>query len=231
MSKVILNVASALVLAYLIVEIHGWFLSDSPFALVVLIFLGLLINGFFNARNRGPDLAPANKQSRQRGGNRQRGNNDRNRNNNRGNRNARGQQNNRNNRNEKNERGGQNRGRDANKDSNRDSNKDRGRNRGQARDQQGGETKDTAAPKRETPRNDSAQASGPREEGTVKWFNRSKGFGFIIRSNGEEVFVHQRSIDSDGKGRGVLQDGQAVSFVVAESDRGPQAEQVKSKEA
>jgi cold shock CspA family protein len=72
--------------------------------------------------------------------------------------------------------------------------------------------------------------SGPRESGTVKWFNRSKGFGFIVRESGDEIFVHQRSIRSDGEGgeqrRPSLRDGQAVSFVVVERDKGNQAEDV-----
>ena len=71
-------------------------------------------------------------------------------------------------------------------------------------------------------------ARGPLETGTVKWFNRSKGYGFIIRDNGDEVFVHQRSIVSEGdsRQRPVLRDGQKVSFVVAHLDKGAQAEQV-----
>jgi CspA family cold shock protein len=65
---------------------------------------------------------------------------------------------------------------------------------------------------------------GVRERGTVKWFNSSKGFGFIVRENGEEIFVHFRSIR--GEGRRGLRDGQSVSFVVADSSKGPQAEDV-----
>ena len=68
-------------------------------------------------------------------------------------------------------------------------------------------------------------ASGPREDGTVKWFNVSKGFGFITKENGEEIFVHFRSIR--GEGRRSLSDGQRVSFVEAQSDKGPQAEDVE----
>jgi len=68
--------------------------------------------------------------------------------------------------------------------------------------------------------------SGPREEGNVKWFNVSKGFGFITLDNDEEIFVHFRSIR--GEGRRSLRDGQRVSFVVAESDKGPQAEDVEA---
>ncbi len=63
-----------------------------------------------------------------------------------------------------------------------------------------------------------------REHGTVKWFNVSKGFGFIVKDDDEEIFVHFRSIR--GEGRRALRDGQAVSFVVAQSDKGPQAEDV-----
>ena len=64
-----------------------------------------------------------------------------------------------------------------------------------------------------------------REIGTVKWFNVSKGFGFIVREDGEEIFVHFRSIR--GEGRRGLRDGQRVSFIVAQSDKGPQAEDVE----
>lgn len=67
-------------------------------------------------------------------------------------------------------------------------------------------------------------AAGQRAQGTVKWFNVSKGFGFIVMDGGEEIFVHFRSIR--GEGRRALRDGQRVSFVVAQSDKGPQAEDV-----
>ena len=66
-----------------------------------------------------------------------------------------------------------------------------------------------------------------REMGTVKWFNVSKGFGFIVREDGEEIFVHFRSIR--GEGRRSLRDGQSVSFVVTQSDKGPQAEDVEGE--
>lgn len=72
---------------------------------------------------------------------------------------------------------------------------------------------------RKSPAEDTA-----RERGTVKWFNISKGFGFIVKDDGEEIFVHFRSIR--GEGRRGLRDGQKVSFVVAQSDKGPQAEDV-----
>ena len=63
-----------------------------------------------------------------------------------------------------------------------------------------------------------------RASGKVKWFNASKGFGFIVMDDGEEIFVHYRSIR--GEGRRTLRDGQNVSFRVAQSDKGPQAEDV-----
>ncbi len=67
-------------------------------------------------------------------------------------------------------------------------------------------------------------APGDRESGQVKWFNANKGFGFITRDNGEDIFVHFRSIR--GKGRRILRDGQRVEFAVTESDKGLQAEDV-----
>jgi CspA family cold shock protein len=63
-----------------------------------------------------------------------------------------------------------------------------------------------------------------RELGAVKWFNANKGFGFIVRENGEEIFVHYRNIR--GEGRRSLRDGERVSFRIAETDKGPQAEDV-----
>lgn len=70
------------------------------------------------------------------------------------------------------------------------------------------------------------KASTGQEQGTVKWFNPNKGFGFITRKNGEEIFVHYRSIA--GEGRRTLRDGQQVQFNVGEGDKGPQAEDVSA---
>ncbi|TCK03110.1 cold-shock protein [Marinobacterium mangrovicola] len=63
-----------------------------------------------------------------------------------------------------------------------------------------------------------------REQGTVKWFNVSKGFGFITRSNGDDVFVHFRNIR--GRGHRSLTEGQQVRFNVHQSEKGLQAEDV-----
>jgi CspA family cold shock protein len=62
------------------------------------------------------------------------------------------------------------------------------------------------------------------EQGTVKWFNASKGFGFIRRESGEDVFVHFSAIQ--GEGYRSLNDGQAVSFDVVSGPKGLQAANV-----
>jgi CspA family cold shock protein len=59
------------------------------------------------------------------------------------------------------------------------------------------------------------------EEGTVKWFNDRKGYGFISRDGGEDVFVHYSSIV--GSGFKKLDEGDRVSFEIQEGERGPQA--------
>ena len=60
--------------------------------------------------------------------------------------------------------------------------------------------------------------------GTVKWFNETKGFGFIEREDGPDVFVHFSSIQADGFK--TLADGQKVEFTVTDGQKGPQAENV-----
>lgn len=65
-----------------------------------------------------------------------------------------------------------------------------------------------------------------REQGTVKWFNESKGFGFISRGDGSDVFVHFRAIR--GNGFRTLVDGQKVEFSVTQGEKGPQAEDVSA---
>jgi len=68
-------------------------------------------------------------------------------------------------------------------------------------------------------------SSADREQGTVKWFNVSKGYGFVTRENGDDIFVHFRSIR--GKGRRVLREGQKIEFTLIDGDKGPQAEDVE----
>jgi CspA family cold shock protein len=63
------------------------------------------------------------------------------------------------------------------------------------------------------------------EQGTVKWFNDAKGFGFISRANGEDVFVHHTAIKSEGFRS--LKEGQAVQFDVVKGPKGWQAENVQ----
>ena len=67
-----------------------------------------------------------------------------------------------------------------------------------------------------------------REQGVVKWFNDSKGFGFIQRESGEDIFVHFRAIQ--GEGYRSLQDGEKVEFKVVEGQKGLQAEEVTKVE-
>ena len=62
------------------------------------------------------------------------------------------------------------------------------------------------------------------ETGTVKWFDGQKGYGFIEREEGDDVFVHFSAIQEEGFK--TLEDGQEVEFEVVEGDRGPQAENV-----
>ena len=63
-----------------------------------------------------------------------------------------------------------------------------------------------------------------KEQGTVKWFNGSKGYGFIERAEGDDVFVHYNAIV--GEGYRNLEDGQQVEFIVTEGPKGLQATEV-----
>ena len=63
-----------------------------------------------------------------------------------------------------------------------------------------------------------------RESGTVKWVNDQKGFGFIERAGGDDVFVHHSAIQ--GEGFKTLEEGQAVEFEVVQGQKGPAAENV-----
>ena len=63
-----------------------------------------------------------------------------------------------------------------------------------------------------------------KSTGTVKWFNETKGFGFIQQENGPDVFAHFRNIE--GSGFKTLAEGQKVEFVVTQGQKGPQAENI-----
>lgn len=63
------------------------------------------------------------------------------------------------------------------------------------------------------------------EKGTVKWFNAAKGYGFIQRTSGEDVFVHYKSIDMEGFR--TLKEGDAVEFDIEQGPKGLQAVKVK----
>lgn len=64
-----------------------------------------------------------------------------------------------------------------------------------------------------------------KEQGTVKWFNAEKGYGFIQRDSGEDVFVHYRAIE--GSGYRSLDEGARVSFLVEKGQKGLQATEVE----
>ena len=66
--------------------------------------------------------------------------------------------------------------------------------------------------------------SDQRETGTVKWFNATKGYGFISRSSGDDVFVHFNSIQ--GNGYRTLEEGQSVESLVSQSSKGLEAKDV-----
>ena len=69
--------------------------------------------------------------------------------------------------------------------------------------------------------------SGDRVSGTVKWFNDDKGFGFIEREGGQDVFVHHSAIQMEGFKS--LKEGQKVSMEVTQGQKGPQAENVMAE--
>ena len=88
----------------------------------------------------------------------------------------------------------------------------------------------SSSPKRKKKRKERKPADlindGQKEIGHVKWFSTNKGFGFITRENGEEIFVHFRSIV--GRGHRALREGQQVEYSVSEGSKGLQAEEVSA---
>lgn len=82
----------------------------------------------------------------------------------------------------------------------------------------------TSTPESTTEDESDEDEDDDRELGTVKWFNSSKGFGFLTMDSGDDVFVHYRAIR--GRGRRFLIEGQKVRFHVTEGEKGKQAENV-----
>ncbi len=76
------------------------------------------------------------------------------------------------------------------------------------------------------PGTDSPAPGDQKETGTVKWFNVKKGYGFITRDQGDDVFVHYRNIEGDG--RRSIAEGQRVTFTVVPGDKGLQADEVSA---
>jgi cold shock CspA family protein len=227
MPTLLIAAASALLLAALVTETTQRFWPGSYLALLVITFIALFLNGLFNAKLKQSKSAPAPANTNRNQQDRKSGDRDTSQ--------KRGQ----------NRAQGRSSERDSSRNSERTKNKpkrddDRNSNRRDSRAEKPQEDKRSRqdAPPKEASKERSQQAPesqvetaprGPQETGTVKWFNRSKGYGFIIRDNDEEVFVHQRSIVSEGddRQRPVLRDGQKVSFEVAHLEKGAQAEVVK----
>ena len=149
MRTYIIVTASALVLAALITEAHFRLFEENYFALLLVTFLALAVNGLFNARLANQNAAASPAKSKRR-------------------------------------------------------------------------------PAKRAPREARTRLidGGKREEGTVKWFDEAKGFGFIIRADRSEIFVHKRAIRSDRGERPQLYDGRSVSFQVGENEKGLCAENV-----
>ena len=84
-----------------------------------------------------------------------------------------------------------------------------------------------APSRRRGERSDAGKA--PRETGTVKWFSPDKGYGFVVRESGEEIFVHHSAIRGRRDAVKTLADGQPVTFVAVERERGLQAADVEAK--